>query len=587
MTIPPNVGIKLRPDIIMYSNSTKQVLILELTVPAEDNIVHRHLDKENKYSKLLDDIKMNKWTGHIFGVEVGSRGYVAKSFGYALQKLGLKQKDIGKLKKDVSLICLRCSYSIYLSRKNEIWQPWEAQHFTAKSRNNRNSAEEIATEITSNEETEVFCGFEVAEVVEASEINGRKRSVLYTMTEDFNTFQGFDDLDIGNHKKINTTKTDALKGPKKSKASIPLVYNQAPLKTSGHAYLSHKSRAFFRPGLANCGIKPRDQSAYDQVSQQARGLINLGNSCYMNSVMQCLNSVAPLVKYFTMGAHLENINPSSSYGGTVAREVGTAFKLLTTGKKGPVSLQLLKNRVGALHLPFSGSEQNDSHEFLMFLLTWLHEDLRGAGLSALQGCSDISQQLTIAEKLTSELSIISLLFEGEHRHINTCNTCQHESILLEPFTVLSLSFSSSGDYELADLIRNYYKACSIDFRCPGCSAVKSTRKTSIHRLPRILVLHLNRFEYNISARKKQNYVDFPLEKLSFREHVSNGGSFSYNLCAVSNHHGTMSGGHYTSYCKPPLGNVWYNCDDRTVTKLRKSIKSSAAYLLFYDSFHMN
>ena len=102
---------------------------------------------------------MNKWTGHIFGVEVGSRGYVAKSLGYALQKLGLKQNNIGKLKKEVSLICIRCSYLIYLSRKNEIWQPWEAKHLTSRSRNSRNSAEEITTEITSNKETEVFCWF--------------------------------------------------------------------------------------------------------------------------------------------------------------------------------------------------------------------------------------------------------------------------------------------------------------------------------------------------------------------------------------------------------------------------------------------
>ena len=138
----------------------------------------------------------------------------------------------------------------------------------------------------------------------------------------------------------------------------------------------------------------------------------------------------------------------------------------------------------------------------MFLLTWLHEDLRGAGLSALLGCGDITQQFTIAEELTSEPSIISLLFEGEHRHVNTCNTCHHESILLETFTVLSLSFPSSGDHALADLIKSYYEACSIDYRCPGCSGGKSTRKTSIHRLPRLLVLHLNRFEYNISARKK-------------------------------------------------------------------------------------
>ena len=54
-------------------------MLLELTIPAEDNIVQRHSDKEFKYAKLVDDIELNHWKGYIFAVEIGSRGYVAKS----------------------------------------------------------------------------------------------------------------------------------------------------------------------------------------------------------------------------------------------------------------------------------------------------------------------------------------------------------------------------------------------------------------------------------------------------------------------------------------------------------------------------
>ena len=74
-------------------------------------------------------------------------------------------------------------------------------------------------------------------------------------------------------------------------------------------------------------------------------------------------------------------------------------------------------------------------------------------------------------------------------------------------------------------------------------------------MPPILVLHVNRFEYAIFARKKQNFVDFPVEGLSLRTHIlSEKLSASYSLCAVSNHLGTLSGGHYTSYCRPSCGN---------------------------------
>ena len=168
-----------------------------------------------------------------------------------------------------------------------------------------------------------------------------------------------------------------------------------------------------------------------------------------------------------------------------------------------------------------------------------------------------------------------------------CGNCHHKSITLEPFTIFSLSLPASGKCTLANLFENYYKEYGIDYDCPKCNkGGKCLRRIVIQRLPPILILHLNVFKYNISARKKQNSVDFPLRQLSLGEHALSGAILaSCDLCAVSNHHGTMNGGHYISYCKPPQGDVWYQCDDKTVTRLRTPVKMSTAYLLFYDSVH--
>ena len=75
--------------------------------------------------------------------------------------------------------------------------------------------------------------------------------------------------------------------------------------------------------------------------------------------------------------------------------------------------------------------------------------------------------------------------------------------------------------------------------------------------------------------------------LNFEDQISDCENVSYNLCAVINHYGTMNSGHYTSYCKPPQTNHWYHCDDDTVTRLSKPVKTSAAYLLFYMSIDAN
>ena len=122
----------LRPDIIMYSNETRQIVLLELTIPAEDNIVQRHSDKEFKYAKLVDDIELNHWKGYIFAVEIGSRGYVAKSFGYAMRRLGALQRQVSKFTQELSRICLRSSYTIYLSRNKKVWRSWENNCFPKK-----------------------------------------------------------------------------------------------------------------------------------------------------------------------------------------------------------------------------------------------------------------------------------------------------------------------------------------------------------------------------------------------------------------------------------------------------------------------
>ena len=254
----------LRPDIIIYSNATKQVFILELTVPAEDNIIQRHTDKESKYAKLLDDININQWTGHVVGIEIGSRGYVAKSFGFALQKLGLKQDAITKLRKAISLIYIRCSYLIYLSRKNEIWRPWEAQHPTSKARSSSRP----------NFETEAFCGFETTQIQEAFNKNQRSLDVLSRKIENPNTFQGFNTQEIRTYKKIKKDRTEVLKGAGHSKTSIPIVYEQVFPKTRKLVTFGSKTSTSLvnnqgskiTPGLLDFSRKTHFSSADDHAS---------------------------------------------------------------------------------------------------------------------------------------------------------------------------------------------------------------------------------------------------------------------------------------------------------------------------------
>lgn len=88
--------------------------------------------------------------------------------------------------------------------------------------------------------------------------------------------------------------------------------------------------------------------------------------------------------------------------------------------------------------------------------------------------------------------------------------------------------------------------------CPGCKKHRqASKKLDLWRLPEILVIHLKRFSYSrFSKNKLETYVDFPIDNLDLSTHVAHLNdklSNRYMLYAVSNHYGSMGGGHYTAF----------------------------------------
>ena len=122
---PEIISTTSRPDIVIWSLSTKHVIILELTCPIEENILDANARKRSKYTDLLNLIENqepDKWTAEFFPIEVGARGLVAHSTRRCLSKLGMYGKTLSKLFRDVSQVAARCSFSIYISHKSLSWK---------------------------------------------------------------------------------------------------------------------------------------------------------------------------------------------------------------------------------------------------------------------------------------------------------------------------------------------------------------------------------------------------------------------------------------------------------------------------------
>ncbi|XP_050371487.1 ubiquitin carboxyl-terminal hydrolase 8 [Argentina anserina] len=122
--------------------------------------------------------------------------------------------------------------------------------------------------------------------------------------------------------------------------------------------------------------------------------------------------------------------------------------------------------------------------------------------------------------------------------------------------------------------------------CPGCKKhCQASKKLDLWRLPEILVIHLKRFSYSRFLKNKlETYVDFPVDDLDLSTYIAyRTGELSnrYMLYAVSNHYGSMGGGHYTAFVHHGADR-WYDFDDSHVSPVNQDkIKSAAAYVLFY------
>ena len=121
--------------------------------------------------------------------------------------------------------------------------------------------------------------------------------------------------------------------------------------------------------------------------------------------------------------------------------------------------------------------------------------------------------------------------------------------------------------------------------CSKCKTHNQViKKMDIYRLPKILVIHFKRFKQKGYFSSKNNkLIDFPLEGLDMKE-FSLGCEGIYDLYAVSNHYGSLEGGHYTAYAKSQDGE-WRDFDDSSVSivnNVKDQVVASSAYVLLYQ-----
>jgi len=331
----------------------------------------------------------------------------------------------------------------------------------------------------------------------------------------------------------------------------------------------------------------------------ASGLRNIGNTCFMNSVIQCLSNTKLLTNYLLNDDHVRDINTTnSSMKGSLIKAFATVIKSLWKSNGRVVDPSSLKGAVQRFAPRFSGYNQEDSQEFLRYLLEGLHEDVNRVITKPQPIHTEIDSSLSVCEQameawkryIRRDDSHLVDLFVGQLKSTLRCSDCNHESVTFEPFWDLSLGIpSKSGEVSLCDCLDAFTKEEVLDGdEMPTCERCKtrrrSTKRYSLYRLPKILVVHLKRFSPSERCRNKlSNTVSFPLVGLNLSRYTDSLTNCSYNCYAISNHSGTLFSGHYTAYAKHPQSGQWHSYNDSRVSKCSSSnVISNEAYLLFFE-----
>ncbi|XP_057721232.1 ubiquitin carboxyl-terminal hydrolase 5 isoform X3 [Arachis stenosperma] len=182
------------------------------------------------------------------------------------------------------------------------------------------------------------------------------------------------------------------------------------------------------------------------------GLLNLGNTCFMNSAIQCLVHTPEFARYFREDYHQE-INWQNPLGmvGELALAFGELLRKLWAPGRTPIAPRPFKAKLARFAPQFSGHNQHDSQELLAFLLDGLHEDLNRVKHKPYIKSRDADGRPDEevadeywANHIARNDSIIVDVCQGQYKSTLVCPVCNKVSVTFDPFMYLSLPLQSTS-----------------------------------------------------------------------------------------------------------------------------------------------
>lgn len=367
-------------------------------------------------------------------------------------------------------------------------------------------------------------------------------------------------------------------------------------------------------------------------------LRNMGNTCYMNSIIQCLNNLKMFSAYLRSDRYFNivNKNKNGDMSTSITHALANIFKKMWEYNY-IIKPQTLKTLSAQQNTEFVGYNQEDSQEYLNFIIDKIHTEMKSKVNVNIEFPQDVARYVKEAniwktkinstsypvpkkmfqdsfEKFKSEnidlhriyeahtywakqiindYSPMVPLFKGLEYSETICAGCKNISYIFQLFNTISLAVPNMAECTLEDCLKEYSKTETLTckYTCSKCQkSLENAEKTLyIWEPPEILIMYLKRFDNY--GRKIKTKVDIPLDNLDLSscapKHYNS--DAKYELSCVSTHIGQgIEYGHYTAYCHNSLKNLWYLFDDCHVVHvpdehIKDDLKDS--YILFYTKKH--